>query len=156
MKNQFLGVNRLPEPCLDFEARHSPFEHCLVEHGKTCFAVDLGVIHGGVRIAQQIFRSVARRTHSDPYADTGENLPSLQIKRQFELVQYALCDKCGFGFVTNFTEENREFVASEPGNHRLPIFPSGANTRLQSPGNPHQQLIARRVPQAVVYKLEAV
>ena len=92
----------------------------------------------------------------DADTDGGKHLASVQTKRGFELVEYALRDHCGIGRVPDVAEENREFVAAEAGDHGMPVFPSGADTRPQSRGNPHQQLIAGRVSQAVVDQLEAV
>ena len=153
---QLLRIDGFPKSCLDFEARNGPLAHAFVEHGKTRLAAGLGVIHGGVRVAQQVFRRVSRGTQRDPYTDGGKHLASIQLKRGVEFVEYALRDHCGVGLVPHVTEENRELVAAEAGNDGLPGFPSSADTRPQPPGNSHQQLIAGRVTQAVVDELETV
>src|ERR1700684_4376667 len=78
---QLLRIDGFPKSCLDFEASNGPLAHPFVEHGKTRLAAGLGVIHGGVRIAQQVFRRVSRGTQRDPYTDGGKHLASIQLKR---------------------------------------------------------------------------
>src|SRR5690242_19880535 len=136
MENQLPGVDGLAQSGIDFEPCDGALAHAFIEHGKTRLTAGFGVVHGRVRVAQQVFGCVARGTHGDPYTDAGKYLTSIQTKRGFELIEYALRDHGGIGRITDVTKKNGEFVTAEAGDNGLPVFPSGADARAQSPGNP--------------------
>ena len=83
--------------------------HGAVKDLVACVAVGLGLIHGIVRIAQDLFRAgVVEGAEGDPDTGGNENLMTIQIDGQANIVLGAVGDRGYIGNIGDVLEEDGE------------------------------------------------
>ena len=110
----------------------------------------LGVVHGGIRLAQQARTAGPGAAERDADARARKDLGALDDDWRVEAVEQPLRHDLGLRRIDAF-EQNGELVASEPCDgvgipHRLP----------ETAGDTDQQLVTRGMTEAVVDGLEVV
>ena len=112
----------------------------------------LGGVHGEVGVAEQLVVGDRRLVAGgDPDARSGEDLMALDLDGMVERVEHPFCDLHDRSHVGGVFEEDGELVAAEPSGGV-----AGAEAGTQPIGHDPEQLVARRVPEAVVHELEVV
>jgi len=126
--------------------------HRIVEDRRTGLAVDLRLVHGEVRLSQQVFGgrgAVRRRGEADAGADDGMVLPDRKGCR--ELAADPRRDGQDEPAVGHVGAYHDELVASQTGDHVL-----RAQAREDALAGQHEELVPDGVSQTVVDLLEAV
>ena len=116
------------------------------------FALALDVVHGDVRVAQQVVNQLAViRVNGN--ANAGRDVHGLarQQKRWFQAFQKLLGNQRGILPVGQFGQHGGEFIAAQA-RQRV----AAAQAGFQPGGRLLQQLVAHHVPQRVIDQLEAV
>jgi len=123
-------------------------------------AIALGMIHGRVRRAHQIGQ---RRTvlgpHRDAHRRTDAHFLIRQVERLGQREQDAATHAVGVAYMRQHGEEDGELVARKPADERLAevaLRGKAIGHRAQPVGDHAQQLIAHRVTERVVHRLEPV
>src|ERR1035437_6231126 len=114
MKDKLLRVDGFAQTGLDLEPGDNSLAHRLVEQFEARFTVGLGVIHGGIGIAQEVFGCAVRGPEGNSDASGGGYVPALQVKRLAEPFKDPRSDNRGGGLVPPMGEENRELVSAYP------------------------------------------
>jgi hypothetical protein len=112
----------------------------------------LGVVHGGVGVAQEVLGPlVARLVGRDPDAGGEEDLAPRKLEGRVQGLLDALRHPLGDLVVRHVVHQHRELVPAQAG-HGVARSQAG----LQPAGDLHQQLVPGQVAEAVVDALEAV
>ena len=133
-----------------------PFVGLLVEpggvHGVGVPPLVLGAVHGGVGVLQQGVRLLAV-PRVESHADAGRDVELVlaEVERLPERRQQLAGDAHGVVLLLQLGEEHDELVATHAGD-----CVALANGVLEALGDQLQELVAGRVPEAVVDLLEAV
>ena len=128
--------------------------HGLVEHRHRVAPGVLGLVHGGVGVADESLGVgagiVARR---EGQADAGRHveLHPVDDERRPKAVAQAVGQVEGLGHAHHLAEDDHELVAADAG-HEV----RGPHVLVQPLGHVHQQLVAVGVAERVVDQLEAV
>ena len=137
-------------------------EHRRVEDFAAGLAQFLRPIHRGIRVADHVLRAlVAVGADDEPDADRRDHLPSLQLERLRHGGTQPFGDRQRAVGVADAVEQDRELVAAHAGERvarlRSRATVSAARSELSRRSRDlDQQLVARRVAQAVVDDLEAI
>jgi hypothetical protein len=115
-------------------------------------ALGLGAIHGPIRLAQQ-FGHVAAVARIESNAKTGgdQNLLAVDRSRRRDRVEHLARHQSRMLRLRQVFDQDGEFVAAEA-RDRVGL----AQPPPQALGHDDQEAIARRVPEAIIDRLEAV
>ena len=119
VEHELTCVDPFTQTGFDLKPGDSAFSHAFVEYLKPSLAFCFGVIHGGVRIAQEVLGRCTGEPHGNADAYGGKHLSAIDLERCIELFYDALSHVRGRRLVFDVTEQNRQFVAAQPGNSRL-------------------------------------
>ena len=112
---ELVAVDRLPQVCLQLQARDGTFAHARVEQLDRRSAVGLRAVKRNGRVLQQPLRTVvAGGADGDPDGCRHEDLPIVEIKRGAQGGPKALGYPDGVTRVGNVVEEHGELVPSKP------------------------------------------
>ena len=146
----FVAFDCSPQFRLQPKSGHHRVVHGRLEDLETGLALGLGGIHGDVGVAQQLARGVAVAANCDADAGADVHLLAEHPERRAEGAANPLGDS-GRGRDVGVLEENRKLVAAQP---------RGSVLRPQGRPDPmrrlDQDMISRRVAEAVVDRLEVV
>ncbi len=137
---------------LEVEELRRALAHRRVEHRRPRPAEGLRAVHGGVGVEEEVLRArVAggRERHAD--ADRGEDLVPRELERQRGHVVEPVRDDLGVGRHLHVVEEDRELVTT--------VAREGvalAQAALEAHRHLGEQVVARRVAEPVVHRLEAI
>ncbi len=149
---QLAALQRPAQIVLQRETRDGAQAHRTIEHLEAPASAALGLIHGGVGVAHEIGRqTVGIAGKHDPEARLGEMLARAERERQLEGPNHAFCDVRSRGLVGNLLEQHDELIAAKA-RDRV----TRAQGALQPRRDPHQQLVAGAMAEAVVDELEVV
>jgi hypothetical protein len=115
VKAQLLALEGAAQVGLEVEAVHRTDAHRLVEDLVPRASPGLRPVHGGIRVAQDVFGAFVRlASHRDPDARREENLLPIDRERLGELLLDALGDLERVRVSGDVVEEHRELVTSGP------------------------------------------
>ena len=153
VQDEFLALDRPPQGRFEFELGDGVGVHVRGVEAETVAAVVLGLIHRGVGVAQQ-FGGRGAVVGKDADADAGADVDLAAAAQPEGLRQddeeVARDDGGLLGRLDRF-EQQQELVAAEAAER---VFV--AHAFAQTERRVEQQLVAGDVPEAVVYRLEAV
>ena len=153
VKSQLLALDREPQLLLEAVALEHGLTHARVEHLEVTLAVGLGLVHRDVRVADQLIGGCgAAVTRGDAATDVHRHALRADVDRKNERVHDPLRDgdRGGLGVVA-VLDHHRELVPAEARDQVL-----GPQAGTQARRDRHEQLVAGRVPEAVVDRLEVV
>ncbi len=150
---ELLPLDRAAEVVLELQLRQDLAAHLAGEDLRAAAAGDLGAIHRRVGVAQELrrgLRSPSCRARCRSSTVTKSSRSPI-AKECVKAACIAARDLGGFVELGDLFEEHRELVAAQP-RHRI----AGADARFDPSGDRHEELVADRMPEAVVDHLEAV
>src|SRR5437588_4650815 len=149
---EFLALESVPQVRLHTGAGLRRLAHDDVEHSEARTPLLLGVIHGKVRVVQQVL-GLRVAGPAQRHADAGrrDDLPAFERHRRGERVLDAARRVLRVGRTDDVLEQYGELVAPEP-RHDV----ARPNARSQASRELRQQAVAGRVAEVIVDRLELV
>src|SRR5439155_26145389 len=149
---EFLAFEGVPQVRFHTGAGLRRLAHGDVEHSEARTPLLLGVIHGKVRVVQQVLRLLVAGL-AQRHADAGgrDDLPAFERHRRGERVLDAARHVLRVGRTDDLLEQYGELVAPEP-RHDI----ARPHARSQASRDLRQQAIAGRVVEVIVDRLELV
>ena len=119
INHQLVLVDGFAQAGFGLEAGDGLLAQSVVEEFKARLAVGLGVIHGGVGVAQQVFGSGAGGAEGDSDAGGDKHTAALEMKRLAEPLEDSRGDVDGVALVLDMAEQDGELIAADARHHRL-------------------------------------
>ena len=161
MQQKLALFERAAEVVFELKTGHGLRPHGFVENREPCLAVVFRTIHRRVGVAQNVFRRLifaAPQGNADAGAD--EDLVAAKLERGRQTGQESLCRQRRVARSAQAVEQNREFVAAQPGDGLLPPQVGNrvgaAHAALESPRDRDQKLVTDLMTEAVIDILEPV
>ncbi len=152
-EEELVVVDRVAERLFGLDPSHRAGPDLLVEHRDAVAALRLGVVHRRVGLVQHGLRVDLRRARGDRQADARrhDDLAPVDGEGLAQIVHDRARDVDRIVDAGDFVQHDDELVATDP-RHRVDSPPAAS----QSARDLDEQLVAGRVPERVVDRLEAV